>query len=59
MYPRATFRIGSRGISLLCAMNMTDQSAIRTLGEGIVLVAHLAEGSIVPVTAKFVEAYTA
>ena len=47
---------------LLCAMNTTDQSVIRTLGEeceGIVSAAHFAEGSTVPVTAKFVEAYTA
>ena len=49
-------------IPLLCAMNTTDQSVIRTLGEeceGIVSAAHFAEGSTVPVTAKFVEAYTA
>lgn len=49
-------------IPLLGAMNATDQSVIRTLGEeceGIVSPAHFAEGSTVPVTAKFVEDYTA
>jgi branched-chain amino acid transport system substrate-binding protein len=49
-------------IPLLGAMNATDQSVIRTLGEeceGIVSPAHFAEGSTVPVTAKFVDDYTA
>ncbi|MET0277131.1 MAG: ABC transporter substrate-binding protein [Pseudorhodoplanes sp.] len=49
-------------IPLLGAMNATDQSVIRTLGEeceGIVSPAHFAEGSTVPVTAKFVEDYAA
>ncbi len=49
-------------IPLLGAMNATDQSVIRTLGEeceGIVSPAHFAEGSTVPVTKKFVDDYTA
>ncbi len=49
-------------IPLLGAMNATDQSVIRTLGdecEGIVSPAHFAEGSDNPVTKKFVEEYTA
>lgn len=47
---------------LLGAMNATDQSVIRTLGEeceGIVSPAHFAEGSNNPVTKKFVDEYTA
>jgi branched-chain amino acid transport system substrate-binding protein len=47
---------------LLGAMNATDQSVIRTLGdecEGIVSCAHFAEGSTNPVTKKFVDDYTA
>ncbi len=49
-------------IPLLGAMNATDQSVIRTLGdecEGIVSPAHFAEGSDNPITKKFVEDYTA
>ena len=49
-------------IPLLGAMNATDQSVIRTLGdecEGIVSPAHFAEGSSNPTTQKFVEDYTA
>lgn len=49
-------------IPLLGAMNATDQSVIRTLGdecEGIISPAHFAEGSTVPVTKKFVDDYTA
>ena len=49
-------------IPMLGAMNATDQSVIRTLGdecEGIVSPAHFAEGSDNPVTRKFVEDYTA
>lgn len=49
-------------IPLLGAMNATDQSVIRTLGdecEGIVSPAHFAEGSDNPVTKKFVDDYTA
>ena len=49
-------------IPVLGAMNATDQSVIRTLGdecEGIVSPAHFAEGSTVPVTKKFVDDYTA
>jgi branched-chain amino acid transport system substrate-binding protein len=47
---------------LLGAMNASDQSVIRTLGdecEGIVSCAHFAEGSTNPVTKKFVDDYTA
>jgi branched-chain amino acid transport system substrate-binding protein len=47
-------------IPLLGAMNTTDQSVIRTLGddcEGIVTPAHFAEGADNPVTKKFVAAY--
>jgi branched-chain amino acid transport system substrate-binding protein len=47
---------------LLAAMNGTDQSVIRTLGddcEGIVSPAHFAEGSDNPVTQKFVREYEA
>jgi len=47
---------------LLAAMNGTDQSVIRTLGEeceGIVTPAHFAEGSDNPATQKFVKAYEA
>lgn len=47
---------------LLGAMNATDQSVIRTLGEeceGVVSPAHFAEGSNNPVTKKFVDEYTA
>jgi branched-chain amino acid transport system substrate-binding protein len=49
-------------IPLLGAMNATDQSVIRTLGdecEGIISPAHFAEGSDNPVTRKFVDDYTA
>lgn len=49
-------------IPLLGAMNATDQSVIRTLGdecEGIISPAHFAEGSDNPVTKKFVDEYTA
>ena len=47
---------------LLAAMNGTDQSVIRTLGdecEGIISPAHFAEGSDNPVTQKFVKEYEA
>jgi len=49
-------------IPLLGAMNATDQSVIRTLGdecEGIISPAHFAEGSDNPTTQKFVADYTA
>lgn len=44
-------------IPMLGAMNLTDQSVIRTMGDevdGIVVAAHFAEGSDNPVTQKFV-----
>src|ERR1700755_916038 len=47
---------------LLAAMNGTDQSVIRTLGEeceGIISPAHFAEGSDNPVTQKFAKDYEA
>lgn len=47
---------------LLAAMNGTDQSVIRTLGEeceGIIAPAHFAEGSDNPVTQNFVKEYEA
>ncbi|MDB5619694.1 ABC transporter substrate-binding protein [Tardiphaga sp.] len=47
---------------LLMAMNGTDQSVIRTLGEeaeGIISPAHFAEGSDNAITAKFVKDYEA
>jgi branched-chain amino acid transport system substrate-binding protein len=47
-------------IPLLAAMNGTDQSVIRTLGEeceGIISPAHFAEGSDNPVTQKFTRDY--
>ncbi|TCT01074.1 ABC transporter substrate-binding protein [Aquabacter spiritensis] len=47
-------------IPLVGAMNMTDQSVIRTMGseaEGIIVAAHFAEGSPDPVTQKFVAAH--
>jgi branched-chain amino acid transport system substrate-binding protein len=47
---------------LLAAMNGTDQSVIRTLGEecdGIISPAHFAEGSDNPVTQKFAREYEA
>jgi branched-chain amino acid transport system substrate-binding protein len=47
---------------LLTAMNGTDQSVIRTLGEeceGLISAAHFAEGSDNPVTQKFVRDYEA
>ncbi len=47
---------------LLMAMNGTDQSVIRTLGDesdGIISPAHFAEGSDNPVTATFVREYQA
>ena len=47
---------------LLGAMNATDQSVIRTLGEecdGIIAAAHFAEGSDNPVTQKFTKNYEA
>src|SRR5246127_3110853 len=49
-------------IPLLGAMNATDQSVIRTLGEeceGIIAAAHFAEGSDNPVTQKFTKDYEA
>jgi branched-chain amino acid transport system substrate-binding protein len=49
-------------IPLLGAMNATDQSVIRTLGdecEGIIAAAHFAEGADNPVTQKFVRDYEA
>ncbi len=49
-------------IPLMGAMNATDQSVIRTMGdecEGIVSCAHFAEGSDNPATAAFVKEYTA
>lgn len=49
-------------IPLLGAMNATDQSVIRTLGdecEGIISPAHFAEGADNPTTQKFVADYTA
>ena len=48
-------------IPLLGAMNMTDQSVIRTMGaevEGIISAAHFAEGAEIAATKEFVEAYT-
>ncbi len=48
-------------IPLLGAMNMTDQSVIRTMGaevEGIISAAHFAEGADIAATKEFVEAYT-
>ena len=48
-------------IPLLGAMNMTDQSVIRTMGpevEGIISAAHFAEGSDSAATKSFVDAYT-
>lgn len=48
-------------IPLLGAMNMTDQSVIRTMGaevEGIISAAHFAEGADNPATKDFVDAYT-
>ncbi|MGU3492497.1 ABC transporter substrate-binding protein [Xanthobacteraceae bacterium A53D] len=47
-------------IPLIGAMNMTDQSVIRTMGdecEGVVVAAHFSEGSPAPETQGFVEAY--
>jgi branched-chain amino acid transport system substrate-binding protein len=47
---------------LMAAMNGTDQSVIRTMGdecEGIISSAHFAEGSDNPVTQKFVKEYEA
>ena len=47
-------------IPLLGAMNATDQSVIRTMGdecEGIIAAAHFAEGSDNPVTQKFTQDY--
>ncbi|MBA4791747.1 MAG: ABC transporter substrate-binding protein [Rhizobiales bacterium] len=47
-------------IPLVGAMNMTDQSVIRTMGseaEGVIVAAHFAEGSPAPVTKNFVEAH--
>ncbi len=47
-------------IPLVGAMNMTDQSVIRTMGDevdGVVVAAHFAEGSPDPVTQAFVAAY--
>ncbi|OYW60878.1 MAG: hypothetical protein B7X99_09410 [Rhizobiales bacterium 17-65-6] len=47
-------------IPLVGAMNMTDQSVIRTMGseaEGVIVAAHFAEGSPAPVTKTFVEAH--
>ncbi|MGR7994588.1 ABC transporter substrate-binding protein [Xanthobacter sp. ZOL 2024] len=49
-------------VPMLGAMNLTDQSVIRTMGpevDGIVSAAHFAEGSTNPVTEKFVADYTA
>jgi len=48
-------------IPLLGAMNMTDQSVIRTMGaevEGIISAAHFAEGAEIAATKDFVDAYT-
>ena len=48
-------------IPLLGAMNMTDQSVIRTMGaevEGIISAAHFAEGADIAATKDFVDAYT-
>ena len=48
-------------IPLLGAMNMTDQSVIRTMGaevEGIISAAHFAEGTDIAATKDFVDAYT-
>lgn len=53
----ASFGLKGR-IPLLGAMNCTDQSVIRTLGQecdGIISAAHFAEGADVPVTKAFVE----
>jgi branched-chain amino acid transport system substrate-binding protein len=47
-------------IPVVGAMNLTDQSVIRTMGdevEGIVVAAHFAEGSDNPKTQEFVAAY--
>ncbi len=47
-------------IPLVGAMNMTDQSVIRTMGDevdGVVVAAHFAEGSPDPVTQAFVASY--
>jgi len=47
-------------IPLVGAMNVTDQSVIRTMGdevEGVVVAAHFAEGSDNPRTKEFVAAY--
>jgi len=47
-------------IPLIGAMNMTDQSVIRTMGdecEGVIVAAHFAEGSPDPATKAFVAAY--
>lgn len=47
-------------IPLVGAMNMTDQSVIRTMGDevdGVIVAAHFAEGSPDPVTQAFVAAY--
>jgi branched-chain amino acid transport system substrate-binding protein len=49
-----------RRIPLMGAMNATDQSVIRTMGaeaEGVVSVAHFAEGSTSPATQAFVAEY--
>ncbi|QRG04609.1 ABC transporter substrate-binding protein [Xanthobacter dioxanivorans] len=47
-------------IPLIGAMNMTDQSVIRTMGDevdGVIVAAHFAEGSPDPVTKDFVARY--
>lgn len=49
-----------RRIPLMGAMNATDQSVIRTMGaeaEGVISVAHFAEGSTNPATQAFVAEY--
>jgi branched-chain amino acid transport system substrate-binding protein len=61
MQQYANFGLKGR-IPLLGAMNMTDQSVIRTMGaevDGIVSCAHFAEGSDNPVTVDFVKRHTA
>ncbi|GGF48410.1 ABC transporter substrate-binding protein [Azorhizobium oxalatiphilum] len=47
-------------IPLIGAMNMTDQSVIRTMGdevEGVIVAAHFSEGSSAPETQGFVSSY--
>jgi branched-chain amino acid transport system substrate-binding protein len=59
MQQYASFGLKGR-IPMVGAMNLTDQSVIRTMGdevEGIVVAAHFAEGSDNPKTKEFVAAY--